>query len=150
MKQQFAETVAAVPELQRYVPTCEYHLVDLRDEELRGAVLLQVTLKYIFRAELGERLPEILRLLRELEAGSSGLDFIRSLLRYLAQTAGTDRLDETTLREAVTQALSGGDELMMTIAEMGAGRKAGKRVNKRAVKKVVKKGCVQNGSCCCG
>ena len=49
--------------------------------------------------------------------GSSGLDFIRSLLRYLAQAAGTDRLSETTLRQAVTQALSGGDEAMMTIAE---------------------------------
>jgi len=123
VKRQFAETVAAVPALQRYVPTCEYHLVDLRaypDEALRGAVILQVTLltlKYIFRAELSERLPGILRLLRELEEGSSGLDFIRSLLRYLAQTAGTNRLDENTLREVVTQALTGGDELMMTIAE---------------------------------
>ena len=107
-KRQFAETVAEAPGLQRYVPTCEYHLVDLclyRDEELRGAVRLQVallTLKYIFRDELGERLPGILALLRELEGGSSGLDFIRSLLRYLAQAAGTDRLSATTLRQAVT------------------------------------------------
>ena len=46
----------------------------------------------------------------------------RSLLRYLAQAAGTDRLSETTLRQAVTQALSGGDETMMTIAEDGNGR----------------------------
>jgi hypothetical protein len=58
-----------------------------------------------------------LRLIGELEAGSSGLDFIRALLRYLAQVASTDRLSETDLRQAVTQALSGGGELMMTIAE---------------------------------
>ena len=122
-KRQFAETVAEMPELRRYVPTCEYHLVDVSrypDEALRGAVILHVallTFKYIFREELGERLPGILALLRELEAGSSGLDFIRSLLRYLAQAAGTDRLSETTLRQTVTQALSGGDEAMMTIAE---------------------------------
>ncbi len=123
VKRQFAETVVEAPGLKPYVPTCEYHLVDVsgyRDEELRGAVILQVallTFKYIFRDELSEWLPGILRLLRELEEGSSGLDFIRSLLRYLAQAAGTDRLSETTLRQAVTQALSGGDQVMMTIAE---------------------------------
>ena len=123
VQRQFAETVADAPELQRYVPACEYHLVDVsayRDEELRGAVRLQVallTLKYIFRDELGERLPGILGLLRELEEGSSGLDFIRSLLRYLAQVVGTDRLSEAAFRQAVTQALSGGSEQMMTIAE---------------------------------
>lgn len=109
--------------LQPYVPTCQYHLVDVsgyRDEELRGAVILQVallTFKYIFRDELGERLPGILRLLRELEEGSSGLDFIRSLLRYLAQITGTCRLNETMLRQAVTQALTGGDEMMRSLAE---------------------------------
>ncbi|MFZ4789761.1 MAG: Rpn family recombination-promoting nuclease/putative transposase [Candidatus Competibacteraceae bacterium] len=122
-KRQFAETVAEAPNLQQYVPTCEYHLVDVsgyRDEALRGAVILQVallTFKYIFRDELGERLPGILRLLRELEEGSSGLDFIRSLLRYLAQITGTSRLNETMLRQAVTQALTGGDEMMMSLAE---------------------------------
>ena len=123
VKRQFAETVMELPELQRYVPTCEYHLVDVsayRDEELRGAVRLQVallTLKYIFRDELGERLPGILGLLRELEDGSSGLDLIRSLLRYLVQVVGTDRLSAAAFRQAVTQALSGGDAQMTTIAE---------------------------------
>ncbi len=45
VKRQFAETVADAPGLQRYVPVCEHPLVDLsayRDEELRGAVMLQV------------------------------------------------------------------------------------------------------------
>ena len=97
VKRQFAETVMDAQGLQRYVPVCEYHLVDLsayRDEELRGAVLLQValwTLKYVFRDELRERLPGILGLLRALEQSSSGLDFIQTLLRYLAQAASTDR-----------------------------------------------------------
>ena len=59
VKRQFAETVVEAPGLQRYVPTCEYHLVDVsgrRDEELRGAVILQVallTFKYIFRDAAG-------------------------------------------------------------------------------------------------
>jgi hypothetical protein len=76
-----------------------------------------LTLKYIFRRELRQRLLGILMLLRDLEQSSSGLDFIRALLRYLAQVVGTDRLSEADLRRAVTQALSGGGELMMTIAE---------------------------------
>ena len=123
VKRQFAETVVAVPELQAYVPNCVYHLIDLnacRDEELRGAVMLQVallTLKYVFRAELRERLPGILGLLQELEENSSGLDFIRSWLRYLAQMVETDRLSEADLHQAVTRALRGGGELMMTVAE---------------------------------
>lgn len=52
-----------------------------------------------------------------MEEGSTGLDFIRALLRYVAQVAGTDRLSEAAFRQAVTQALSGGGEQMMTIAE---------------------------------
>lgn len=62
-------------------------------------------------------MPGILGLLRALEQSSSGLDFIRTLLRYLAQVVGTDRLSEAAFRQAVTQALSGGGEQMMTIAE---------------------------------
>jgi predicted transposase/invertase (TIGR01784 family) len=118
---QFADGVAAAPALRAYVPECVYHLVDLggyRDEDLRGAVILQtalLTLKYIFRDELRERLPEILGLLRALEQSSSGLDYLITLLRYLAQSAS--RLDGEELRKVATRALSGGDELMTTIAE---------------------------------
>ncbi|MFO1431410.1 MAG: hypothetical protein U1F76_14915 [Candidatus Competibacteraceae bacterium] len=49
-----------------------------------------------------ERLLGILLLLRDLEQSSSGLDFIRALLRYLAQVVGTDRLSEAELRQAMT------------------------------------------------
>ncbi len=40
-----------------------------------------LTLKYVFRDELRERLSGILGLLRALEESSSGLDFIRAVLR---------------------------------------------------------------------
>jgi hypothetical protein len=49
--------------MQRYVPTCEYHLINLRaypDEALRGTVVLQVvllTLKYIFQDEEQQLIP---------------------------------------------------------------------------------------------
>jgi hypothetical protein len=100
-----------------------YHLIDLsgyRDDELQGAVILHtalLALKYIFRDELRERLPEILGLLRDLAQSSNGLDYVRTLLRYLAQAASIDRLTGDELRQAVTQTLSGGGELMLTIAE---------------------------------
>ncbi|MBK7675276.1 MAG: Rpn family recombination-promoting nuclease/putative transposase [Candidatus Accumulibacter sp.] len=123
VSRQFADEVEDAPALRAYVPACVYHLIDLsdyRDDELRGAVMLQtalLTLKYIFRDELRERLPEILGLLRDLAQSSKGLDYVRTLLRYLAQAASIDRLSGDQLRQAVTQTLSGGDELMLTIAE---------------------------------
>jgi len=88
VSRQFADGVAAAPALLDYVPHCVYHLVDLsgyRDEDLRGAVMLQVallTLKYIFRDELGERLPGILGLLRELEEGSRSLSDLGLELQF--------------------------------------------------------------------
>ena len=62
-----------------------------------------------------ERLPEILGLLRALEQSSSGLDYLITLLRYLAQ--GARRLDRKTLNQIANQTLSAGGELMTTIAE---------------------------------
>ncbi|MEF8715684.1 MAG: Rpn family recombination-promoting nuclease/putative transposase [Accumulibacter sp.] len=123
VSRQFADEVEEAPALRAYVPACVYHLIDLsgyQDDELRGAVMLHtalLTLKYIFRDELRERLPEILGLLRDLAQSSKGLDYVRTLLRYLAQAASIDRLSGDELRQAVTQTLSGGDELMLTIAE---------------------------------
>ncbi len=75
-----------------------------------------LTLKYIFRDDLRERLPEILGLLRELEQSSSGLDYVITLLRYLAQGASTERLNRDELRRVATAVLSEGN-LMMTIAD---------------------------------
>lgn len=79
-----------------------------------------------------------LGLLRELEAGSSGLDSIRSLLRYLAQVVGADRLSEADLRQAVTQALSGGGELMMTIAEQWEQQGIEKSIEKGAARALLR------------
>ena len=50
-----------------------------------------------------------------MEQSSSGLDYLITLLRYLAQSAS--RLDGEDLREVATRALSGGGEMMTTIAE---------------------------------
>jgi hypothetical protein len=61
-------------------------------------------------------------LLYEVDLRGGGTD-------YLAQGASTDRLNADELRRAVTQALSGGGELMMTIAEQWVqeGRQEGRQ-----------------------
>ena len=135
VSRQFAEGVVEAPALRECVPGCVYYLVDLsayRDEELRGAVILRtalLALKYIFRDELRERLPGILGLLRELEQGSSGLDYVITLLRYLAQGTSAERLNAAELRRTVAAALNGGGELMITIAEQWVqeGRQEGRQ-----------------------
>jgi hypothetical protein len=149
VSQQFADEVEDAPALRAYVPACIYHLIDLsgyRDDELRGAVMLQtalLTLKYIFRDELRERLPGILGLLRDLAQSSTGLDYVRTLLRYLAQAASIDRLSGEELRQAVTQTLNGGDELMLTIAEQWE-QQATERGIQKGIQQGIQKG-IQKG-----
>jgi len=114
--------LAAADPLAAYQPDFRYHLCDLSrysDDELRGGVMLHaalLTMKYIFRDELHDRLPGILALTAELLTLETGLQYVEALLRYLC--AGTDRLDPTELQQAVEQSLSDkGGTLMPTIAE---------------------------------
>lgn len=145
VSRQFADEVEDAPALRAYVPACIYHLIDLsgyRDDELQGAVMLHtalLTLKYIFRNELRERLPEILGLLRDLAQSSMGLDYVRTLLRYLAQAASIDRLSGDQLRQVVTETLSGGGELMLTIAEQWE-QQAMERGIERGIEKGIERG----------
>jgi len=73
-----------------------YWLCDLTaysDEELKGAVLLQMgllTLKYILRVDLGAHLEQIFTLGAELAQQETGLEYAETLLRYL--TGGTDKI----------------------------------------------------------
>jgi len=75
-----------------------------------------LTMKYIFRDELHDRLPGILALTAELLDRETGLQYVETLLRYL--TAGTDQLGAQELMQAVARALpEEGGTLMPTIAE---------------------------------
>ncbi len=97
-----------------------YWLCDLRqysDEEIRGGAILRVgmlLLKYIFQEEMGERLGEILSLLRELMDRRSGLEYLETVLRYLSQ--GTDKMTAEDLRKVVEETFPEGGEVMHTIA----------------------------------
>ncbi len=109
-------------ELKPYWPAFQYELCDLTaysDEEIRGQVILRTGLllmKHIFQDDLEERLPEILVLLRDLGEQRSGLEYLETILRYVAQ--GTDRVTEKGLQETVEGVLAAeGGEAMRTLAE---------------------------------
>ena len=128
----FASLLAAPAELQPYQPDFRYWLCDLSqyaDAALKGQALLRVTLlalKYAFRPELHQRLPEIGRLLWQLSQQETGLQHVATVLRYLM--TGTDQITAAELRTTLDEILPEvGGRLMGTIAEqlMEQGAKRG-------------------------
>ncbi|MBI4332088.1 MAG: Rpn family recombination-promoting nuclease/putative transposase [Chloroflexi bacterium] len=118
----FGSLVGVGEPLSSFVPDFRYLLCDLTgysDEKIRGGVILRVALlllKYIFREDLEQRLPEILGLLRELSTRRSGLEYLETILRYLAHAA--EGLSEEGLKKAVEAALQEtGGGIMPTLAE---------------------------------
>jgi len=111
----------APEEVRPYMPDYRYWLCDLSaysDEEIQGEVLLRMgllTLKYILRDDLREHLRDILGLGAELVRRETGLEYLETLLRYLAQ--GTEKVGEEDLRAAVEETIPKGGKLMATIAE---------------------------------
>ena len=82
-------------------------------------MLLQVgllVLKYIYRDELAGKLPEIFKLLRNLTQQKTGLEYLESLLRYLA--SASPKLSDQDLQVAVKEAIKeGGEQIMPTLAQ---------------------------------
>ncbi len=110
------------PIFKSFVPDFSYLPIDIShhsDDEIKGEVILRVGLlimKYVFREELPERLPDILALLDELLNKRSGIEYLETIVTYLVK--GTERLTEEELGKAMKSALSptGGD-VMATLAE---------------------------------
>ena len=109
--------------LTTYAPNFEYVLVDLSrysDEEIRGTIMSRVTLlllKHIFDADIEQRLPAILALLRELLDRTSGLQYLESLLRYIA--SATEKVKKEQIMKIVekTFVVAEGRNVIMTLAE---------------------------------
>jgi predicted transposase YdaD len=109
-------------ELKSFAPGFQYLLCDLSrysDEEIKGAVRLKaafILLRHIFLEDLRERLPEIIKLLESLVDKRSGLEYLETVLRYVA--SGSDQIKEEDLESAVREVLreKGGD-IMPTVAE---------------------------------
>lgn len=108
-------------ELEPFLPDYGYWLCDLSrysDEDIKGVVTLRVAmllLKYIFREDLRQRLPDIVTLLGKLSEQRTGLEYLETVLRYLS--CATDRITEDDLKQAVEAAFPERGELMSTVAE---------------------------------
>uniref|UniRef100_UPI004056EA6E Rpn family recombination-promoting nuclease/putative transposase n=1 Tax=Candidatus Electrothrix sp. TaxID=2170559 RepID=UPI004056EA6E len=82
------------------------------DREIAGetaARTLLLMLKYIFRPDLTERLPDLLVQARTLLTDENGREIMFTLLYYL--TEGTGKVNEETLSAALDQAAPGGDTM---------------------------------------
>ena len=108
--------------LGHVVPDFEYLLYDLSrytDEEIKGAVVLRVAFllfKHIFSSDLPEKLPGILGLLKNLLDKRSGLEYLETVLRYVA--SGSDQIGPEEIEESVRQIFKGQEgDIMPTAAE---------------------------------
>lgn len=120
--QDFQDLFDLPEELKVYLPDFRYLLCDLTqysDEEMRGAVTLKAAfllMKHIFAADLADRLPGILKLIKDLLNKRSGLEYLETLLRYVA--SGSDQIREEEIERGIKEVLreKGGD-IMPTVAE---------------------------------
>ena len=109
--------------LRVYWPEFRYQLCDLSaysDEAIKGGVILRVgllLLKHIFQDDLEEHLPDILALLRDLKDQATALEYLETILRYVA--LGTDKVTKEGLQRAVETAFAerGGAAMGKTLAE---------------------------------
>ena len=101
--------------LLRHLPEFSPVLHDVArsdDQEIAGetaARTLLLILKYIFRPDLKEQLPDLLIQARTLLTDENGREIMFTLLYYL--TEGTGKVDEKTLDAALDQAAPGGDTM---------------------------------------
>ena len=73
-------------------------------------------LKHIFSDDLSNRLPKILSLLKSLSDKQSGLEYLETILKYLA--SGTDKVGAEELKNVVTKIFEDkGEHIMPTLAE---------------------------------
>lgn len=107
---------------QKMIPKFQYLLCDLTrysDEDIKGAISLRVSLlllKHIFMEDFPKKFPEILRLLSGLSNKESGLEYLETILRYVA--SGADTITPEDLGRNVVQIFEGnGGDIMATLAE---------------------------------
>ncbi|MEE4355888.1 MAG: Rpn family recombination-promoting nuclease/putative transposase, partial [Desulfococcaceae bacterium] len=90
ISEKFSALFDCAPELEFGIPDFSYILCDLsryEDHEIRGMLMLRIGLlvmKYIFREDLTDRLPEVLSLFQELMNQTTGVEYLKTVLTYLA------------------------------------------------------------------
>jgi len=107
-----------------FIPDFRYCLWDASgypDEAIKGEVMVRAALlamKYIFREDLREHLPDIFRLFRELSGTRMVMEFIETLIRYFLNAAPKESLSYEDIRDAIERDLSDKrGEIMPSIAD---------------------------------
>lgn len=99
----FSHLVTVPSGMNDYVPSFQYYLYDLsqfRDEEIQGKILSRVSLllfKHIFDADFGDRFVQICELLREIKDRKTALEYLRSVLEYIANAS--DTIDQNQVKK---------------------------------------------------
>jgi predicted transposase/invertase (TIGR01784 family) len=107
--------------LKVFIPDFKFLLLDIShepDENIKGIPILQIlltTLKYIFKPDIKNKLPEIIQLFKEIKNKNTSLDYLVALINYLVSAAGN--LDNEEIEVTVSKVFSEGGEIMATIAE---------------------------------
>src|SRR6056297_2367917 len=111
-------------DLAGYIPDFGFELYDLHrfsDDQIKGTIMNRVMLllfKYIFKPELQHKLPEIFSLLRSLMEKETGLQYLETVIRYLASVLDEDELSLQQIKEMAERAISKETgEYIMTLAE---------------------------------
>lgn len=121
MKNSIRPLFEEIPGAEKYIPDsrCEiYDISHMPDDRIKGEILLQVQLlllKYVFKAELTEKLPEILRLFGTLLRKQKATEYLEVVLRYLVSSVDSAKTEE--LKTQVENAIENGGSVMPTIAE---------------------------------
>jgi len=113
-----------VDDLAGYIPDFGFELFDLHrfsDDQIKGTIMGRVMLllfKYIFKPELQHKLPEIFSLLQTLMEKETGLQYLETVIRYLASVLDEEDLSLQQIKEMAEQAISKETgEYIMTLAE---------------------------------
>jgi predicted transposase/invertase (TIGR01784 family) len=107
--------------LQVFIPDFKFLLLDVSqepDENIKGNPILQIllkTLKYIFKPDIKNKLPEIIQLFKKIKNKNTALDYLVALINYLVSAAGN--LENEEIEVTVSKVFSEGGEVMATIAE---------------------------------
>jgi len=101
-----------VEDLAGYIPDFGFELYDLHrfsDDQIKGTIMSRAMLmlfKYIFKPELQHKLPEIFSLLRTLLKKETGLQYLETMIRYLASVLDEDELSMNQIKEMAEQTIS--------------------------------------------
>ena len=100
-----------VDDFAGYIPDFGFELYDLHrfsDDQIKGTIMNRVMLlfKYIFKPELQHKLPEIFSLLQTLMKKQTGLQYLETVIRYLASVLDEDELSLRQIKEMAEQAIS--------------------------------------------